>query len=478
MCSLFILLWILCIIGKTFRLIVLFRWNEAKLSMSEATSRQIKELGSNNGKDASRLTRALSMYRMETNYQFSPGPMSPSQVGFGTGTAARKQKQKKEKEMKSLLKVLGYSQDADSEFWINPERSVNRKIMRMIIVAMVVQFVGNLALQLLVPSPVAIYPKIAIGEPIRDLFRVHLLSTYIVCSLYLVVFSPLFIFLLRDIRDANGIRTDIITTLAIGLPLFVMWFIVIFLRPRFIQNVLSLPGTTIIFVVFLVTHITSVILPIYSTFRFRRFSRARVDELPLHSIGNGITGREQPRTVRAPKLFQRKKISAIDSAGTLDVSHGAFQKVLEDTKYFTAFKRFCARDLSIEAAVFQESYVFLRRAYAMLIEAGIVPAAGVPSFFAGSGSSDPYSTNYDDPYLDTSTPKGAICGQCHYIWETFLQEGGPMELKNISYAAKDRVEEGLRSGVFSPDLFEEVARENSNHLFVNVWPKVGLLSHQ
>ncbi|KAJ3103552.1 hypothetical protein HDU96_009220 [Phlyctochytrium bullatum] len=562
--SMTILLWILCVIGKTLRLLILYRWNEAKLGISDAAMRRATiEMSKGQGtpfnppdsKDrADGLARALSAHRAHPEIDLRGS-------GKGnTGTGPRK-RTKKEKEMIPLFKIMGYYyDDPDSELWSNPEGSINRKIARMILFAMGVQFLGCLALQVLVPEPVQIAPVMAKGQmQIKNIFKTHFLSSYIFCALYLVVFSPIFIYLLRDVKDASGIRIDIITTLVAGLPLFVLWFFVIFAR-SLINNIgMELSGTYIAFLLFLITHITSVVIPVWVSYRIDNILRRKLLEqgagtacsnetvgtgttsngstAPSWSdtrlIGSSTTGAagsttrskygwrrhipEPRKWSDAPPSNQHRRcwtrfltrlppwlllhrignVSLLDDADAdadieegsggarrprVDLTTKSFHRLLDDPRLFAAFKRFCARDLCIESAVFHESYVFLRRAYGVLIEAGIVSGQGVHSFFAagsakGGAGRGGAVEDMDPSLVDTSTPSGAIAGQCHYIWDTFLRNDSPLEIKGVSPEARERLEEGLRTGYFSPDLFEEVARENMDYMFYTVYPKFVIAYH-
>ncbi|KAI8837852.1 hypothetical protein BC829DRAFT_436360 [Chytridium lagenaria] len=422
--SLFVLLWILSIVAKTIRFLILHSWNQARLGFSEDAFQRAKvywpdsKNGSFSRNGAKDLTNALSTHRLTVLPQASKQPSQSTT------------------EMLHLLKLLGYNpEDPTSELWLNPEGSVNRKITRMMMVAMTVQFFSTFLLQVLLPDPVRISPMAKGQMEIKNLFKTHLLSSYV--EVGIVVFDETVKGCYRHPHRSRPHPRR-------RHPIFVLWFISIFTR-RGPTHALS--GTYLVFALLLLTHITSVILPIYNSYRIDRLIRIRPSPSSPPLLRTSRFGNRKHMFQRTPSLTRDEIPFTLESFQT---------KVLDVPTTFRQFKTFCATALSIESAVFHESHVFLKRAYAVLVKAGAVSFTGVPTF---------------DAEVDTSTPSGAIAGQCLYLWETFVREGSPMEVKGVSAEAKDRVEEGLRSGVYSPDLFGEIARENVELMFATVFPK-------
>ncbi|KAJ3211198.1 hypothetical protein HDU67_004721 [Dinochytrium kinnereticum] len=381
----------------------------------------------------------------------------------------------------------------------NPDREVTRKIIISIGLALIAQAIGCLFLQLLLPDPVRVFPRMAVGREMVPLFTSHLLATYIIAGLYLVVCSPLLLYVLWNVKDANGIKKQIVTTLVLGTPLFVIWFILLFVKTGPLGSLKEfIPAPYLPYVLFLVAHITSIVIPLIKSYTTETPSRLKA-WTPLKKADSEKTLLYSPSQPRTSRLYPWRKLDSLSRAESQDVrnkegwlkkfrlgskqrsgegyptslklTESDFRRVLEDAQLFPSFKKFSAADFSIEAAVFHESHVFLRRAIHLLVESGSLPSCGTlqvtdEDIAAASGRRQG----------DTISPRGAVVGQFCYIWETFVKVGALMEVKELSKDARERVEEGLSSGIYSPDIFDEVAEENFKIMFENVYPKF-LLFH-
>ncbi|KAI9352308.1 hypothetical protein DFJ73DRAFT_830564, partial [Zopfochytrium polystomum] len=83
----------------------------------------------------------------------------------------------------------------------NPEPRIMQLIWTCMGIAVAVQVASNVVLQLLVPAPVSVAP-LATGPETADVFKVHLLSTYVLLALYLGVVTPTLLWMLRNVNDA------------------------------------------------------------------------------------------------------------------------------------------------------------------------------------------------------------------------------------------------------------------------------------
>ncbi|KAI8846526.1 hypothetical protein BC829DRAFT_398439 [Chytridium lagenaria] len=459
--AIFILLWILCVLGQGLRLLALYEWNDRRLSISEALRDRLLSISNSTSLSdkASAMAEALAVK---------------------SNRGGRRQDKRGRSRSRSHIWVVDENEPGQ-----NPDEDVTRRVLKTIALAIGAQMLGCLALQIALPDPVRIIPKVAVGRQMVSLFVSHLLTTYIVAGLYLVVCSPIMIYLLWNVKDANGIRNQIVTTIVIGIPFFIMWFLLIFVRngPHSVLREV-LPAPYYPFLLFLIAHITSIVIPLIKSYTSGIPTRKKVGYNALTSLERGNASK-QPKSIfpwRTPKSspkhstqrvgrtahrqpwWHRLGRAASSPTEPLLINEYDFRRVLDDPLLFPSFKKFSASDFSIEPALFHESHIFLRRAVHLMVASNILPPCGTmqvtdDDLSAAAGLSGKVS------------PRGAVVGQFSYIWETFVKDGALMEVKELSAAARDRVREGLSSGVYTADLFDEVAEENFKIMYENVYPK-------
>ncbi|KAJ3291435.1 hypothetical protein HDU76_007288 [Blyttiomyces sp. JEL0837] len=225
------------------------------------------------------MSKALALSKSEQQQHYDLNSTSTSQNRYTMNNPPRPQ---------STLRRPSTMHINNAIDGVNPERKISMAISRFIIIAMATQFVGCLAMQLVFPAPVSVTPNIAIGKETMDIFRYHFISTYMIISLFLAVISPACLYLLRNVSDANGMRRDIITTVSVGIPSFILWFVVIFATsPAIVTLRVYLPATMFPIVSFLAAHIMSIVVPLYATFRNDWEVKKRMDGA---GAGGGVGG--------------------------------------------------------------------------------------------------------------------------------------------------------------------------------------------
>ncbi|KAJ3165480.1 hypothetical protein HK101_000226 [Irineochytrium annulatum] len=460
-------LFMLCVIGKTIRLLVLYRWNERKLTMSEAMTQEVSSLMRGNVASKS-LPRALLATRMSREKGMGAG----SKVGW------------RERAMRLLTKwFMGTGADGQAIKIIkgrSPEVRVARLIWRFIVVVMGFMAVCNIVVQVVLPGPVAIYPTVAEGWDIVPLFYQHFVLTYAFTTIYVLFVAPLAFLLIRGIQDANGIKVDVMTSMVAGIPCFGFYLIFTYIPVPWVQSIHNrfLNNCYVVSFFFFVAHFSSVVLPIYNSLRADRDYRLRHSD-SVRSVRHQRSVRRRrtrphrrpsrvsPSATPTPSSFKTDSDAAsLEDIPALDVTIECFQSTLNDPHLFRLFKRFCAQDFSVASALFHEAWALFRQAMASLIESREVPAGGVNRVFGGV-----VDLGDGQIRVDTTTPIGAQIGFSHYIWETFIEDGTELEVKALSWEAKGKVEEGLREGVYPPDLFDELAKENRDYMFSDIFPK-------
>ncbi|KAI8846527.1 hypothetical protein BC829DRAFT_266004 [Chytridium lagenaria] len=360
--SIFTLLWILCIFGKAMRLVLLYRWNLHALSVSEGLCQRI-ELARRHPDPRIRMTQVVAAVAAPSGFTInerSKTALVPLDV-------------------KPFSKAKVKRNDHEIEAY--PEMRFHQKLVWSMGLALLAQVIGCFTLQVMLPNPVSIFPMTA-GDDSSSLFVTHLLSTYIILFLYLVLFTPIFIYLLKDMRDANGMRFDMMATLIMGIPILLLW--VIFLILFYVK---AIPQTLLcnLLVEFMPTvlcigaHITSVVLPLiwthtaYSIVPMECESRwdsgwrnwfsnkkKKTQSAWESSAAEVVMGqaRGSPisllhNTASSSPLLHPSSTS-IGKCTPLHLTVEDFARVMHDIELYSKFKRFAARDLSMDCILLHD----------------------------------------------------------------------------------------------------------------------------
>jgi hypothetical protein len=382
---------------------------------------------------------------------------------------------------------------------------------------------------------------------------------YILLFLFVFFAAPGFMYLLRNVQDANGIKRDISISLFIGGPCLALWFIVIFACELLNVPILSelrvyISSSSLIVLSLCAVHLSSVVWPVWNVVRVKSW-RQQKKRMGGVSDGVGAMKREwwtqwvrrksrfgsqsgevgvNHKSNRFQRFFDKreKDITTSNSTSTFHVlvdlnpdSFASFLCYLRQPHTCSQFKKFVAMDFNIEAMVFYESVVFLRRAFDMLLETGQVeyhtelspstrvaaaatsgnggavrsngsiksngslnhggfqsPLGAHSIIMMGAPSSSPaLKDNQVAVVKDLSKPAQttttcpaieAIQGQYHYIYSTFLAPGSLMEVKCLSSHTKSEIRETvIVQNRYERDVFEKAEKEVLEFLFRDVWGK-------
>ncbi|KAJ3211199.1 hypothetical protein HDU67_004722 [Dinochytrium kinnereticum] len=337
------------------------------------------------------------------------------------------------------------SEHEKDELGGNPEKWIGRTMGRIIASAMVAQALGCLALQLLLPRPIAIVPRVVRNIRMRSLFRTHMLSVHIIGVLFLIVFAPTFIFLVWRIREVNGIKLDILVTLIASLSSFTIWGLWTFsIKSDINVDTFELPIIYIASTVFLISHFTSVVLPIMRTFR------------------------TQWRIFLLHRNLQIDKDEESQKRRWLQVTESDFEETLSNPKLFEQFKIVCARNFTVVHPIFHEAcweadklfHAYEKKQLSTLM----APTVSSPTRIIVRGISQKSSGESFHSEVE-------IVMLCHRIWESHVRLGSLMEIDGISNTTKLKVEQQIVEGCFDRTLFEEAMVENMEVMFRDMFPK-------
>ncbi|KAJ3101574.1 hypothetical protein HDU97_001253 [Phlyctochytrium planicorne] len=304
----------------------------------------------------------------------------------------------------------------ENEIDENPEKRFNHKLVWSMALALLAQVAGCLTLQISLPGPVAIFPAVATGDDSTPLFMSHLLSTYIILLLYLMCFTPVFLNLLLDMKDANGIRFDIMSTLCLSIPLLFIWMILIILINTGVLPQTPLCGMLIEFMptlLYLCSHITSIVLPLAWTHRAYAV-------VPFESGSKFDMFGKAFRSNYCPK--ERKRGEYRKAMIPLNLTIEDFSRVMNDPELYIKFKRFAARDFSMECIMLHEAHLTLKILFEVLMEAGEVPRNGIVTTQPHQLKNLATSTSLSEPNL--------TIGRIHHVANprsSMIRDGGMFE---------------------------------------------------
>ncbi|KAI9352306.1 hypothetical protein DFJ73DRAFT_360686 [Zopfochytrium polystomum] len=402
----------------------------------------------------------------------------------------------------------------------NPTRRIERSIWTCLGIALCVQVASNTLLQIMFPGPVSFRLTVSSEGSTQEIFRIHLISTYLSIGLFLSGAVPYLLYLLKDVKDANGLKLSLVAQLIVSVPSFVLWFVFIF----FIKNLNSHPAfPASLFPIFccLASLSTAIVVPVVKTVAsdYRRNVMSRDPSsnvyLPLQSSeawADGSSWSVQPAPSTKAQfsfsaLFHQLRRPATDGGagsaeyalprGTTAVSPAvsAFNRALASPETAAKFRAFCARDFNIEAALLHHSLLFLRSAVD-----GIEAAVGGGGGGGGGSGTVGLVRNVElsvDDWIAARTPQGrktryrldgsenaeahtvtiigdvraAVVGQCIYVAQTFIAPGGQLEVSYLRESTRRAVLDRLDAGRFRSDMFDAVMAETIEFLVANVYPK-------
>ncbi|KAJ3192009.1 hypothetical protein HK101_007185 [Irineochytrium annulatum] len=479
--NVFQVLWGVCVMARAIRLLVLYRWNENRLFLSDSLR--------------DRFLQALSR-----NNTTGSSPQSPR---FGTMNSLKKAGTSRHRaDFGEVGRIVHDAAAEAEELGANPERVVLRRLFYVIGAAISIQVVACIVLQLAIPDPVRIIPAASGGQSTL-VWTTHLLTSYVAAGLYLIVGSPSMLFLLRNVRDANGIRTDILLTLVLGFPFFILWILVLCVKPvKLAVNNNAFSAAYLPAIVLTIAHITSVVLPLIKSYKNATISlssdihtysetpkrASRLDSMK-GSEASTLTRKYTDTPLKHRFVARRRtclgrlmtfgrgsgkrrdaEFAAGHDAPPLPASREGLARVLADVsrgraesnrdvgalgdggRLFRCFKRFCARDFSIEPALLHEALDFYDGIVSVMADIGLVPNRG------------PIAPNEQGMAVN-------VIGQIRYVTGTFLEEDAVLACVWLSEGARERVVSMVRDGRFEVEMFDEIRRENEDFIFEDIFPK-------
>ncbi|KAJ3411452.1 hypothetical protein HDV05_002187 [Chytridiales sp. JEL 0842] len=516
--NLSVVFWILCKVGRAFRLLILYEWNQKGYNSSEELRNQLYRIANDNSKTinerANALAEVLKTHRRNSfgngnstcnltdffvaQRRSSPIPSPDNAVDLdrkpdysGAFEGADTSLKTENGVWRSMFK-----RHQESPLVSNLEKAVNTYVAKAISCAMIVQLLETLILTIVLPEPVSIYPTVSMGDSNDRIYYAHFIGMYIVILCTLFIVYPGIIYLIRNVQDANGCKRDIIISFTIGIPFMAAWFILVLIA-RFspvISNIKNfLPPSALVICICLSVHLSSVILPLWNSYQLDKQRERMKQEEDLKKKKRAAA---RGALKRVSKVFKHRSDSFSSSSSKQivlpvflqqfnpDFSYESFIGVLRDPVMAVKFKKFAAADFNIEAAIFHESVIFLQKAFDVLTEMGQIDYYGtlLDSYHLPDTGSIDISTGTSQQLQNSITDSPAmeaLEGQFLYIYNTFIMPGSLMEVKCLSPTVKYEIEVAIMEHRYDRDLFQKADQQTLRYLFhiLALVNAMGFLAH-
>ncbi|KAJ1929138.1 hypothetical protein IWQ60_001449 [Tieghemiomyces parasiticus] len=200
------------------------------------------------------------------------------------------------------------------------------------------------------------------------------LPLYVAVAFLLVVICPLILFLLTPLRDAYGLKREVMITTVVALVAFPLFFLVDAVLVDYVQYA---GGSVYLFAGFCVIHVSTVVVPLVRTWRhpLPRYigSHQYNQTIPLHPIGNDPCSSVETLGSNSPSSLSPalpKSASPIPSAPSLharsaSAGHGFhwedFCRTVGNTAEFSRLKHWASLSFSSELVAFLEDYQRLKK---------------------------------------------------------------------------------------------------------------------
>ncbi|KAJ3064957.1 hypothetical protein HK102_008065, partial [Quaeritorhiza haematococci] len=337
----------------------------------------------------------------------------------------------------------------------------------------------------------------------------YFVASYGFTMAYLVAVGPFLLWVMRDVSDTHGVKSDLSLTTLIG-TFAALGFFVILLFTDSSNSVTWTRANLCLVIVLSFGHLTSVMYPVMLYFandiqpesakRGDRSSSASTSSGRNMDFDGGLRDTHRSRgvnTVDGPVKEKRTHTSAKAKKDTTSspaahtkpastnekLTIQAFDRMLADPDRFSQFKHFAARSFAVEMALFWECYVWFKEQF------GTGPAAGrrvldnqhpqpheSHTQLLGSTSRPPSlliaraRSTSDSPSTPASSTDTAIALStvCRLIYATFIEPTSEMEL-NISASQRTVVKDRVERGEFGADMFDGIAGEVREAMFWDVY---------
>lgn len=223
-------------------------------------------------------------------------------------------------------------------------------------------------------------------------------GTVISVVLYMIIWCPIMLFFLADVRDAYGLRRDLKVGLNYAIPLYLLYMSVrgyAFLQPLRSE----IPSFVFLLGAMIILHSATVAVPLVRTLRWDP------EELPTEG---GTTGKSPHDLV----------LSAAGTAPQIIIPYKPIplERVLENDGLRGAFEAYCKNAFVWDAILFYRAV----------------------NTFRALGEEDVH----------------CLSCEAHRIFEQYIEPGAPCEM-NLSFEVVERLKEAMSCQSISPTMFDE-----------------------
>ncbi|KAI8371430.1 uncharacterized protein BYT42DRAFT_548300 [Radiomyces spectabilis] len=254
-------------------------------------------------------------------------------------------------------------------------------------------------------------------------------------AVFIVVIAPFNLWYLRGIQDTHGIRNELMLSLTVGFPLFVLYVVWLFVLPprspyswTVARGVYSASNWALLMMA--TGHTASVVVPLFD---ITHIIRLILTNLVCHgkcSLQESEPVKQQPKNAR-------------NQRGPLELNSSSLKRALSERETIRLLREWAIKDFSVENIIFFEYYFKLG---AEVKKTQITPSfLSVPSTHSPlhllSKSSTASSSIRESPMHDIlTTPVGpGVIPYFIEFYETFICDTAPLQV-NISYKAKQALD--------------------------------------
>ncbi|KAJ3127149.1 hypothetical protein HK098_006697 [Nowakowskiella sp. JEL0407] len=382
-------------------------------------------------------------------------------------------------------------QEGEWQF-ISRSAILKRKLRYTLILISMALFVYSLIIQLTFP-PIAVLPKLELG--IDCTFRKNWMGQvqYAIVGFFLVIVAPTMVFMLRKIRDTQGIQRELLVSIVVDWVCLVIYFMISYqMLP--IDDWGYFGPNHVIYIVCGSCHYMSVILPLYTLYMNERkkskfslaynmdsFNQVFADESLFHLLKIAAA-----KDLCSEQIIFLEEVEILKKRAELQANH--FQNLNTSPQIETLTTKASTPDNSSSV-------------YAISTETSTDYSEPVPSNYEGERRKSKYdynlfqqrtvmnSSEFLQPpqhrFLDQSSQNSdghsgftsevtvevmsagntnsAISLHCERLMRAFIYEGAPLEV-NLSASVRYALIDKFNDGYIGVNMFDDAKEEVKNSL--------------